>query len=232
VATLEHLPWAAAVPHVASQELFEDSLVLALDAPPARFKGWPRVLLLHCNYNLSEDRGSKTTLNLKPDYAEELLTVYDYLLLGHEHVPSEHLNGRVIVVGNTHPTGFSDISDKRTLKLTRGGEFEEKLVWDATTGYAVYPHDQIPRSTDAEFVRISGTVAPEQLLSVKRDIQSMWQRSPNLFAVKDEVQVPGMAVTPSLGGSLSQLPDLIRKELESEPKLLALWDALCAEVTP
>jgi DNA repair exonuclease SbcCD nuclease subunit len=230
---VESLPWMAAVPHVASQELFEDSLVMALERPPPREPGWPRLLLLHCNYNLSEDRANKTTLNLKPDYAEELLTEYDYILLGHEHVASEHLGGRVIVIGNTHPTGFSDLSDKRSLTLTKGEGFRERALWSLKGGYAEYAHDQIPTRTSAQFVRIVGTAEAEQMLGVKRAIQSMWERSPALYAVRDEVQVPGMLVTPSRSsGGLAQLPDFIRRELEAEPKLLALWDTLSAEVKP
>lgn len=219
-----------AVPHVASQSLFEQSLDEAMETKIDRYHGGS-MLLLHCNYDISEDWATETTLNLTPGRATQLLGKFDYIMLGHEHAPAEHLDGRLIVLGNTFPTSLGDISDKRIAHMDEGKLRFEK-IWDASLGYAEFAHDQIPESTDVSFARVKGEVDPADMLEMTQAINRMWKRSPDLYCLKVDAKIKG--ITPGVNGesvtdSLAQLPAMIRRELEAHPAMLALWDALREE---
>jgi DNA repair exonuclease SbcCD nuclease subunit len=219
-----------AVPHVANQSLFEESLNTAKDTKINRGHGGA-ILLLHCNYDLSEQWATETSLNLTPDKAEQLLETFDYIMLGHEHAPAEYLDGRVIVLGNTMPTGLGDISDKR-IAILENGQLRFEQIWKESKGYAEYAHNNLPESTEAEFIRVKGEVDPGEMLNMTRSIQQMWRRSPNLYCVKVDARIKGLAPTTdgeTVTQSLAQLPAIIRKELERHPALLALWDQLIQE---
>lgn len=102
------------VPHQLSQSMFMESLELAYKSANSG-----SVLFLHCNYNFEMATSSTATLNLSESVAEQLLDKFNFIFLGHEHKQNSHLNGRVIVVGNTFPTSFSDVSSKRYLELNK-----------------------------------------------------------------------------------------------------------------
>ena len=219
-----------AIPHVASQTLFEESLGMALE-PDRAGDEVKRILLLHCNYNLSQAFATETSLNLLDEHVEELLEKYDYIVLGHEHKPADHYDGRLIVLGNTHPTGFGDISDKR-IAVWDGNGFRFENIWSQANGYAEYDCGAIPRSTAANFVRVKGLATTSGILGITKAVAEMWGRSKNLYGVKMELTLPEMAGVDGKGiaSKLSQLPDIIRRELEGDKKLLSLWDQLISEV--
>ena len=120
------------VPHAANQELFETAIADAKEFAQNSSK-W-RVLCLHCNYDLTREGMPDTSLNLLSDKAKDLLSVFHFIFLGHEHNPEEYYDGRLVIVGNTHPTGFSDISDKRVLVFdTDAGTYESHTIWENNT---------------------------------------------------------------------------------------------------
>ena len=213
------------VPHVASQQLFEESLGAALETADGA-----RTLLLHCNYQLSEERADATTLNLKAEHVEELLGPFKRIMLGHEHIPRDEHDGRVIVLGNIHPTSFSDISDKR-IGILENGKLRFEQVWSKERGSLVMDYHDLPRATDANFLRVTGQVEINDMIGVTRRITDLWGRSPSLYGVKVEVALPGvkMADGQDVQRSLHQLPELIRRELQAEPQLLEMWDQLVQE---
>lgn len=217
------------VPHVASQELFEESLAMAGLTALAADKGFTTVLCLHCNYNFPEERLNEATLNLTKDMAETMLDKFDYVLMGHEHIPAEHFGGRLIILGNTHPTSLSDISDKR-IAFFENGRLRFEKIWDKSKGYAEFDCDALPTQTEANFARVKGEVDAGGMLNVMKDVSAMWRRSPNLYVLKMEVAIKGSPASSSEAMTgLAQLPALIRKELEETPDLLALWDELRGE---
>lgn len=218
------------VPHVANQDLFEQSLKMAEAHVASVHAAVYNVLCLHCNFDMPEERLTETSLNLFRPVAERLLKSFHYVLLGHEHAPSEHYDGRLIIIGNTHPTGMADISDKRVIKFDQGMMMSEK-VWDMSTGYAEYDCTAVPERTQASFVRVKGEVKSGDMLDLTRDITALWKHSPSLYCVKLDVTMPTLsgAGQANVRQSMSQLPDLIRRELESRPDLIALWDRLLSE---
>ncbi|MEA3242318.1 MAG: hypothetical protein U9Q19_02620 [Pseudomonadota bacterium] len=216
-----------AVPHVATQALFEESLNMAMEMKIDRMSGGS-ILLLHCNYDMSDDWVTETTLNLKSAHAKSLLTKFDYIMLGHEHEPAEHLGGRLIILGNLFPTSLGDISDKR-IAVMDNGKLRFEPVWSKASGYAEYVHDQIPDSTSASFIRIQGEVEPGDMLEMTQAINHLWKKSPDLYCVKVDARIKGLTTSvdgQSVNRSIAQLPELIRRELEQHPAMLELWDTL------
>lgn len=219
------------IPHVATQDLFEQALGEALGLGPAP-DGYAQMLLLHCNYNMPPDIATETSLNLIDEHIAQLLEVYHFILLGHEHGPAQTHDGRVIRLGNTHPTGFADISDKFiALWDTEKEEFSFEKVWDAGKGYLEVDCGAVPESTQAQFVRITGRATSETLLQTYKAVERLWKSSPGLYGVKmvlerAEAETSG---APALPGQPWKLTDLVEADLKGEPGLLALWQDLAAE---
>jgi DNA repair exonuclease SbcCD nuclease subunit len=217
-----------AVPHVATQTLFEESLNQAMEVEIDRRLVGGSILLLHCNYDMSEDWVTETTLNLKSDRAKALLEKFDYIMLGHEHEPAEYLGGRLIILGNLFPTCLGDISDKR-IAVMENGKLRFEPVWSKASGYAEYAHDQIPDTTGASFIRVKGEVEPGDMLEMTQAISRLWKKSPYLYCVKVDARIKGLTANvdgQSVNRSIAQLPELIRRELEQHPAMLELWDTL------
>lgn len=214
------------VPHIATQQLFLEALMEASTRAEQAPKGYTTMLCLHANYNFPEDRLNDSTLNLTEENAARVLERFNYILMGHEHQPAQHLDGRLIIIGNTHPTSLADISDKRTLTF-ENGEFKEQSIWFQDSGYVELEASGIPKACSANFARVKGRADATGMLDVMKAVNEMWRRSPALYALKMEVELDGVvgpSDTKAVG--LAQLPELIRKELESTPALLALWDSL------
>jgi hypothetical protein len=203
-----------AVPHVATQALFEESLDQAMEVKIDRMSGGS-ILLLHCNYDMSDDWVTETTLNLKSSQAKSLLEKFDYIMLGHEHEPAEYLGGRLIILGNLFPTSLGDISDKR-IAIMENGHLRFEPVWSKASGYAEYAHNQIPDETSASFIRIQGEVEPGDMLEMTQAISHLWKKSPYLYCVKVDARIKGLTADvdgQSVTRSIAQLPELIRREL-------------------
>jgi DNA repair exonuclease SbcCD nuclease subunit len=221
------------VPHVASQALFEESLqrvcdeVDSGDVPRSgTMKEGPgvRILLLHANYECPFAE-AETTLNLTEAWAEKLLERFDYIIMGHEHQPRDLFGGRLVILGNTHPTGFSDISDKR-IAILEGGELRFEKIWDAKSGYKAYTRDTIPTATSAQFVRITGTVDAGDVGKVTKAVANLWKESDELYAVKLDIEVKTATVTADgTRIEVESLPATIRKELKGT-SMLGLFEEL------
>lgn len=214
------------VPHVASQELFLQSLLNASEAMHD-IKQRTKILCLHCNYNFPDERLNETTLNLTEDTAKQLLDRFDYILMGHEHIPAEHYDGRLIILGNTHPTSLSDISDKR-IAFLENKKIRFETVWSKADGYVELQASRLPDMVSANFARVQGEVDAGGMLDVMKHVSAMWRRSPNLYVLKMEVTMAGAPQGDTPAAALAQLPAIIRKELEATPELLKLWDELQA----
>lgn len=206
------------VPHHASQELFEVALTRAAAHASVCRAGKPSVLFLHCNYEqpfAAED----DTLNLTQSMAEQLLNDFDYIFLGHEHRPARYLDGRVVVLGNTHPTSFADISDKFVylLDITDSRiDLKAQRIWSQATKFAeVRFGEPLPDLSTAEFVDVVGLAEAGAAVAVSDFIQSVWAAAPGALAVRNSV-VLGQAFQESDAGpevGLEGIRERISKEL-------------------
>lgn len=189
------------VPHHASQEVFEQAMRNAADHAAENRDGLASYLFLHCNYDFDlavED----STLNLRHDLAKELVAAFDYIFIGHEHNPSTHLGGQVVVLGNTHPTSFHDVGDKFIYHLELDtAELTKELVWSKDTHYReIKLGSEIPDLTGVQFVSVIGTEAVANAADVHQFIQDIWKASfykpegedgmvSEMFAVRNKVEI-------------------------------------------
>ncbi len=223
------------VPHHASQQLFEQAMVDAASHAADERAGKASVLMLHCNYDqpfAKED----DTLNLSPAVAEQLLVAFDYIFLGHEHKPSKHLDGRVVILGNTHVTSFADISDKYCYTLSIGDDhvsLDKQLIWSTSERFReIRFGDEIHDLTGVQFVSVFGIAEAEQSVAVADFVQEIWAGGADLLAVRNNVMI-GQAFNEVQEPGESKLGDLkahIAAELQGTD-LADLFSTLAAEVS-
>ena len=210
------------VPHHSTQGLFEDALASSISYP-TEFQECTSILLLHCNYE-SPHELTETSLNLSEGQAEQLLSRFDYILLGHEHNPRDLFDGRLIIVGNTHPTSFSDISDKRILQF-EDGEMRSQWIWREAEMAISCPATDVPEGdiSPVQFLEVEGEVEHGQLAFIAKSISSLWRSNPQLLAVKSSVKVTGMQEAVRRKADTRSLPQLIEEELAENRDQLDMW---------
>lgn len=220
------------IPHHASQRLFEEAVEQASFHAAQNREGKPAVLILHCNYNCGfaeED----DTLNLSVEQASKATEAFDYLFLGHEHQPTEHLDGKVVVLGNSHPTSFSDISDKYYYELRISDseiEVNKVLSWNKAEKYRSVEFGSSVELAGVEFVDVVGAVSEGSGPEVARYVQSLWSQGEDLLAVRNNVTIGTSVVTPSEATfTLTDIRDRISSDLEGSD-LQPLFKQLLSEV--
>lgn len=220
------------VPHHSTQALFEE----ALEEAEGYAKNHP-YLLLHCNYD-SEFASDDISLNLTDVRAKQLLAAgFKRIFLGHEHQPRDLHGGRVIIIGNTHPTGFADISDKRVIALdTDTDTVESRWIWKAEDSYLRVDVDDFlaVESFDDEglqFLHVKGALDSTQLRSYAQQLKKAWKESPDLLALRSEVTVRGGEKAGIDSQEFTRITDRITAELGDRPELLALWKEICPATT-
>jgi len=217
------------VPHHSAQELFEASLIeCADDAGDEAIN----IVLVHCNYGLSEGMLNDTTLNLTEEDVEYLLdNGIDYVLFGHDHGSREpeHWEGRVRILGNTQPTSFSDIGDKYITTFD-GLEFTKHLIWDSHKRYVELDvaNDWPELSSEVEFVNVAGEVQPANAIYVGKMIQALWDAYPNMLAIRNSVKIKeieqGLEVKPG-EMSTATIFELVDAHLK-DSDLYPLWQKM------
>lgn len=152
------------IPHHATQELFDQAVDLACQSSGD-------IVVLHCNYNNPFVQDIDTALNLSPLQAEKLLKSFSYIVLGHEHMHRWEMDGRLLVLGNTHPTGFGDISDKFVWHFDKkkANPWSQTKIWDKFTGELTLAANEIYDLPESEFLLDGEAVAP-QFVSIVGDL--------------------------------------------------------------
>lgn len=204
------------VPHAANQELFEAALTDAMAGASEEDEKY-RVLVTHCNYQLSYEDLPDTSLNLTKEMAERLLQVFHTVFLGHEHMPAEYYDGRIVVLGNLHPTGFSDISDKRVLVYdTETGKYESHLIWLEETGLYHGSLEDYDLVSEYDFIDL------EYREGIEKQISKLL--SDSACAVRlNRGREDTISQKEFSGNSIPSITEAISKELKEKDK--ALYDA-------
>ena len=227
-----------AIPHHASQAVFDEALQIALElAKSEKLEGHRTILLLHCNYNLEFAVDNDATLNLTTEQATELLTGFDYILSGHEHNSSEHLDGRLIMLGNTYPTSFSDISDKYVWDYDLvAGVMEKHCIWSKASGYIEIPYtdglkpESVAGVESAQFIDVVGTGTAARASDISAFMNSLRESAPNAIAIRNNVAIlDGLkSVEVAEKPSLINLRDEISEDLK-DSDVYPLWKELSAK---
>ena len=228
------------VPHVATAGLFDESLELAMAELTKVFQVDNQVeaqtgllehyLFLHCNYDNDMAAEKEATLNLSAEDAQVLLDHgFTYIVLGHVHQPSEHNKGRVIVLGNTHPTGFGDLGDKRIMLIDSQGRPNFKQVYSAERYEQAVDLDdflsgQVVVGQEVRFVTLTGDIGTERATDLAKAVKQIWAENEGLMALRSVVSIQSTALVKATDAvSFSRLPEHIEKELADRPALLAIW---------
>lgn len=220
------------VPHHASQELFEQAMLEAAEHAACERAGRASVLMLHCNYDqpfATED----DTLNLSPAIAQKLLESFDYIFLGHEHKPSTHFDGRVVILGNSHVTSFADISDKFSyqLEITDDSiDLAKTRIWSKDERFAPVMFGQdLPDLSGVQFIDVIG--AADEAVAVADFMQQVWENAPDALAVRNSVSVAGVNVVDDEAEKpvVEDLRTRISRELDGTD-LAELFSELAKEV--
>ena len=216
------------VPHHARQQEFELALeevyqhALQFDAAKTRVRHLQfdaaktpvrRLLVVHCNYHLTFEAG-ENDLNLTDAKARQLLRVFDYIVMGHDHRPRTECEGRLIVLGNTHPTSFSDQGAKYTWFYNSETNSWAKAINAADSLMeveigallAAWRGNQLAQYAEAEWIDIHGTLQPEDTVDMAKAIRDLRKRNEYLYAVR------ASRVLIAAGGTDSQ-PEAAQKTL-------------------
>lgn len=221
------------VPHHASNELFVKACELAAAHTAESRDGLASYLFVHANYDFPMVL-QDNTLNLTSEFASELLGSFDFIFVGHEHNPKADLDGRVVIMGNTHPTSFSDISDKFIYNLDLDtAELSKQLVWSKADKYRELKLGQpIPKLEGVQFVDIIGSESVETAGVVNQYLQEVWSTGESLLAVRNNVKIldalDGLNTEVDAKG-LQSLEEQISADLNGTD-LADVFDEILAEV--
>jgi DNA repair exonuclease SbcCD nuclease subunit len=215
------------VPHKSSQQLFDATLAEVVEhAQRESPMAGTSVLCLHCNYD-SGFATQDSTLNLTREQAKQLLEKFDYVLLGHEHVPRSDFGGRLQILGNIHPTSFSDISDKYIWFL-EDGKLRSELIWNSNQraicdwAWLLDPHIEsggtkyptTPRWDGIQFIDVVGEAPAEQMPAISRAIQKLWQDVPSALMIRNNVKSEALQIEQRELAQAMSVPDRVTHELE------------------
>jgi hypothetical protein len=145
----------------------------------------------------------------------------------------------VVILGNTHPTGFGDITDKRVMLIRPDGRHEFHTVWHQGDGYLhldvndlLAPEFDFAQENGVQFVEISGALAASQVMDLSRAVRKLWQGVQPL-AVRNRVEVIKAGSGETLADhDFHQLDMQIRAELIKRAELVELFDAFWADTAP
>lgn len=219
------------IPHHTTDTLFAASLKDAEDwARNHRLQGdkTKTYLCLHCNYD-SGFATDETALSLTRKEAKTLLEAgFDYIVIGHDHHPREDFDGRVIILGNMHPTGFGDITHKRMLQINDDGSHDFVTVWSPEEKYALLDVNKILGVAVADylevvpdFIEIEGTISPDRVLDLAKAIRALWALEP--MAIRNKVEIEKVGAHGSVNHDFASIDKVVLEDLADEPELRDLF---------
>lgn len=207
------------VPHKVTQEMFIASLQQALDEFAEG-----KVLCLHCNYDNAFAASSESTLNLPREMAKQLLDKFQYILIGHEHIPRSDFGGKLQIAGNTHPTSFSDISDKFVWEL-RDGVLTPTRIWSMADHYQKIEWQDLVdgAASQAQFVEVVGAAPADKMSVIAQAVGKLWRDNNNALMVRNAVVSEDVEIAHRDFARSLDVPARITQELEASPALAATW---------
>ncbi len=218
------------VPHCMSQELFTQSLAqasAAAFADPNR-KSLCQILLLHCNVGDPHEhdlRDAQTALWLTDEMQVKMLEAFDYILIGHEHVPQSLHDGRLLVLGNIYPIGFGEIADRFYYVYDSATRVIEAVkLADMEKEFREFTADEIMQlegkiECAQSLIQITGTIKPADYPDFARSLSAFWKSNPALFAVNAHVESTAIARPEVEQASFvpRTLPDLVGESVRATP---------------
>lgn len=220
------------VPHHASQELFLKGLADAQEHAD-QVEGH-KYLMVHCNRGDAIGEHADSTLYISRELEDKLLTTFSRVFYGHEHgshsnkTEGDEVVSKAVVLGNTHPTSFSDISDKYKYSLnTETNTVFRHKIWSKNDHYLeVKLGDVLEPNTDIQFVSVKGNGSRSETVEF---IEKCWESFPNAYAIRPEVVFDEEVVRKAEAAEPVNLLSAIEKDLEGT-SMLQLFKRIKEEI--
>ena len=222
-----------AVPHHATQALFEQAVYEA--EAHARQEPKHKVIFLHCNLGAVGGGKPDTNLYLTPPLKQVLEEVFDFVLLGHEHLPRRV--GKTIVMGSTQPCGFGELGPRFFYEFYEdGGALQVRQapiktqMTHAQYDVTGWTQDLLQGAEPAQLVDLQGTLPVRQAPLVQKLVKRLYAEG--ALAVRMGVvfdsgtTLDGDAVQ----GSMANLIDVVRHEISENPDWTKLLDEALSEI--
>ncbi len=223
--------WAI-IPHVLTQELFCESLDMAISRSRncEAWEGKSRILCLHCNVGVpghGEATDDGTTLYLTDEWQEKVLEEFDFVFVGHEHPPRSLHGGRIRLLGNIMPIAFGEIADRYVYIF----DDEEKTlreikVYDTSTEYKEIDVETLLGAegdlpvVNASAVQIIGRVRRSDQAALARAIAKFWRTNDDyLYMVRNATVSEEVAQAERNEATFvpKSLPEIVGESIQSTP---------------
>lgn len=183
------------VPHCLTQEIFAESVRCV--ASEAESWDGKKILLLHCNVGegMGKLEDDSSSLWLTPELEEIALSVFDKVLVGHEHEPKELRQGRLVILGNTMPVSYGEISERFYYKMNSvTTELQKIKTYDPATSFlSIQAGTFIELGGKMEIaqtmVEVVGDIEERNLAALGRAMIKAWANNPSLISLKKSVNV-------------------------------------------
>jgi len=221
-----------AIPHQSSQQLFDEAVETIIAQSDENMEGKLEIVILHCNYECGY-ADNEISLNLTSEQADKLLDRFDYVFIGHEHESRVLKDGRLIITGNTHPTSFSDISDKFVWYITEDNEVVSKKIWDKESGYIQFDVREAytDKSEGYSFISVEGELSQEDYVGMADFMVKLWAANPQALMIRNNVKVKTSDNVEEVGlTEIDNLPAHIKEELKDDEEMLETFNEYLEKV--
>lgn len=179
------------VPYQLLQEDFIQELDRVRDWTPAR-SDVPNLLFLHCQVGEPIGFAPDHENYLPMDKARELLEVFDYILVGHEHNYRTYENGRIITLGSVLPFAFDEMHTKYTHTFdTETRTWARHTVWNSKSFSSVNFKTflECPEGfSHLQFLELTGTTTPSEQVKLVQALTGFYKTSTRLFSLKNNTR--------------------------------------------
>lgn len=216
------------VPHHATQALFEQAVFEA--EAHARGQAGHKVIFLHCNYGAPGGGKPDTNLYLTAPLQKALEEVFDFILLGHEHLP-RRIGSKVVIMGSTQPCSFGELGPRFFYEFhEEGGKLVIKPVAIATQlkhreVTLELVDGQIPEVQAEQLVDLQGNLPVRYSAAVQKLVKKLY--ADGALAVRMGVTFDAGTTLDgdAVSGSMKNLIDVVRYEVSEHPTWPALLEA-------
>lgn len=219
------------VPHHATQESFEQTLDKIIAFRNRQEDSTLRnLLMLHCNWNMTVGQG-ENDLNLTQARAALLSEAFDFIILGHDHHPRRELGGKVVILGNTHPTSFGDLGEKyvwfyhsdTNYFSTEVNAKDSSVQLDALQLIEDHKSDCLAHYGDYEWIDVRGSLPQEAAVDLAKALRALWKACPYLYGLRSShVTYQGMEMAADVASAGPvNLMEMVESKLTAELK--PLW---------
>ena len=216
------------IPHCGTQALFEEACYKA--ASTARAETGHKVLMIHANVGNVGGGKPDSCLYLTPQIQQGIEDAFDFIITGHEHMPSK--NGKLIVLGSTQPCGFGELGTRFFWEFHEdedGALYVKKVPIASQLSFANYDvatllADPTMTVSYAELVDLQGTLPISQSRNVQRLVKTFFEMGTKAVRMDVKFEAGAAETGDEVQGSMKNLVDVVRAEIGENKAWLGLLE--------